>query len=107
MARKSQSVQVQDESIQNVSIVRADELAEVAWWPKLTGEEQAEVVDEGQKLATDMLRYGQSRLGMGLRLSRLKDILEPHNVFQKFLKRYFNMSKRTAYRHIKKYNNVK
>lgn len=76
------------------------------WWNKLSDDEKNAVQSEGQQLATSLLNYGQSRLAIGEHLSKLRDTLEPHNLFGKFL-RNFHFSKRTAYRYIRGYENAK
>lgn len=77
----------------------------LAWWEKLNKDEQSVVLDEGQKLAKAMLDHGRSRLAIGEHLSKLQSVLEPHNVFGRFLKN-FHFSKRTAYRYIKGFQNA-
>lgn len=73
---------------------------------KLKPEEQSGVQEHSVKLARAMLINGASRAEMGLQLQALQGILEPHNVFGRFLKKYFRLSKRSAYRYIGEYENA-
>jgi len=91
----------------SLSTVRVPNLSKLTWWNELSPSEQAEVEDQSKNLAIARVMEGQSRLRMGLHLSTLKDILEPHGVYQKFIKRYFNFSLKTSYRYINGYNNAK
>jgi hypothetical protein len=86
-------------------IVKAEMFTTLPWWDKLTAHEQSNVIAEGQKLAQSMLTYGQARLQVGEHLAALQGILEPHNLFGKFLKT-FRFSVRTAYRYIAGYKNA-
>ncbi len=81
-------------------------LAELGWWDKLDEAEQDAVMAEGRALSVAMLQYGTSRLKIGEHLAKLQSVLEPHNLFGKFLKN-FHFSKRTAYRYIAGFNNAK
>lgn len=78
----------------------------LAWWEKLNTGEQNVVLQEGRKLAAAMLQHGNSRLSIGEHLTNLQNILEPHNLFGKFL-RNFHFSKRTAYRYIAGFKHAK
>jgi len=86
-------------------LVPPEAFSTLAWWEKLNKEEQNVVVNEGRKLARAMLAHGQSRLAIGEHLSKLQSVLEPHNIFGRFLKN-FHFSKRTAYRYIKGFQNA-
>src|SRR6266403_1211578 len=66
---------------------------------------KTEAITEGQKLAQALLHYGQARLQVGEHLAMLQTILEPHNLFVRFL-RAFRFSQRTAYRYIAGYKNA-
>jgi hypothetical protein len=87
------------------SLVPPDAFTTLAWWEKLNEDERKVVVDEGRQLAKAMLDHGRSRIAIGQHLSRLQGVLEPHNVFGRFLKN-FHFSKRTAYRYIKGFQNA-
>lgn len=102
MARRNSQLSVSEVA----GIVKADAFAQLPWWDKLNGTEKQEVLLTGQKLGQALLHYGQSKLSIGEYLSALKAILEPHNVFQKFLSQ-FHFSKSSAYRYIKGYENAK
>ncbi len=78
----------------------------LSWWEKLNEGEQSAVLQEGRLLAQSMLNYGRSRLAIGEHLTKLQGVLEPHNLFGRFLKN-FHFSKRTAYRYIAGYQNAK
>lgn len=77
----------------------------LSWWNKLSEQEQLTVKTEGEQLATELLNHGRSRLAIGEHLSKLQAILEPHNLFGKFLKTY-HFNSRTAYRYIRGYENA-
>lgn len=87
------------------ALVPPDAFNTLAWWEKLNKDEQNVVITEGQQLAKAMLDHGRSRLAIGQHLAKLQSVLEPHNVFGRFLKN-FHFSKRTAYRYIKGYQNA-
>jgi len=78
----------------------------LAWFEKLSQEEKNAVQAEGRALSQAMLQYGRSRLSIGEHLTKLQAILEPHNMFSRFLKTY-HFNKRTAYRYIAGFNNAK
>lgn len=71
----------------------------LSWFTKLNKDEQSAVTREGEALAQALLQYGRAKLAVGEHLTKLQGILEPHNLFQRFLKHY-NFNKRTAYRYI-------
>ncbi len=68
--------------------------------------EQSTVVTEGQALAGAMLSEGQAKMEVGKHLAAVKAVLEPHNLFQKFLKRFTKYSIPTAYRYMRRYENA-
>lgn len=76
------------------------------WWEKLNAEEQTTVQAEGRLLAQSLLINGASRLAVGEHLTKLQGVLEPHNLFGRFLKN-FHFSKRSAYRRITEFRNAK
>lgn len=73
---------------------------------KLSEDEKTAVVNETHLLAKALLDYGKSRLAVGEHLAKLQSLLEPHNLFGRFLKN-FHFSKRTAYRYIAGFNNAR
>lgn len=81
-------------------------LSALPWMTKLSPEEQREVQSEGTKLAQSLLHYGQSKLAVGEHLAKLQGLLEPHRLFQRFLK-FYHFNKRTAYRYISGFRNAK
>jgi len=87
-------------------LVPPDAFDTLSWWKKLNNDEQSAVMHEGRLLAQALLDFGKSRLAVGEHLSKLQGLLEPHNLFGRFLKN-FHFSKRTAYRYIAGYNNAK
>lgn len=89
-----------------VLAISADTFSALSWWKKLSADEHVAVVNESKMLAQSLLHFGQAKVAIGEHLERLQGILEPHNVFQKFLKQ-FRFSKRTAYRYIAGYKNAK
>jgi hypothetical protein len=80
-------------------------IVKASWFEKLDENEKGAVKAESEQLAVAMLNFGRSRLSIGEHLSKLRDVLEPHNVFGKFLKN-FHFSKRTAYRYIRGFENA-
>lgn len=89
-----------------VASISVDTFSALSWWKKLSAEDHVAVVSESKMLAQSLLHFGQAKVAIGEHLERLQGILEPHNVFQKFLKQ-FQFSKRTAYRYIAGYKNAK
>jgi hypothetical protein len=87
-------------------LVPPDAFNTLAWWEKLQPAEQTTVMHEGRLLAQAMLDHGKSRLAIGEHLEKLQGVLEPRNLFGKFLKNY-HFSKRTAYRYIAGFKNAK
>jgi hypothetical protein len=77
-----------------------------SWWKKLSNEEQSAVQQESSLLAKALVDFGKSKLAIGEHLTKLQAVLEPHNLFGRFLKN-FHFSKRTAYRYIAGFNNAK
>lgn len=88
------------------SVVPASVFTSLAWWDKINAEEQQLVLSAGTRLAQAMLINGASRLAIGEHLTQLQGVLEPHNIFGKFLKN-FHFSKKTAYRRIAEFKNAK
>lgn len=88
------------------AVLSPDAFATQSWFKKLNNEEQTAVQKEGRLLAKAMLVYGKSKLAVGEHLAKLQAVLEPHNLFGRFLKN-FHFSKRTAYRYIAGFNNAK
>lgn len=75
-------------------------------WDKLNPQEQSVVQTESQLLAQSLIVNGASRLSIGEHLTKLQGVLEPHNLFVKFLKN-FHFSRRSAYRRINEFKNAK
>lgn len=78
----------------------------ISGWDKLSAEEKKAAASEGRQLSQALLQYGRSKLAVGEHLTKLQAILEPHNLFSRFLKT-FHFNKRTAYRYIAGFNNAK
>lgn len=78
----------------------------LSWWDKLSTKEQDVVKTEGEQLAVSLLNYGRSRLAIGEHLLRIKEVLEPKQLFVKFL-RSFHFSVKTAYRYMNGFENAK
>ena len=87
-------------------LVPAEAFATLQGWDKLNEDEQNTVITEGHNLAVALLAHGNSRIAIGEHLSKLRSVLEPHNMFTRFLKN-FHFSKRTAYRYISGFENAK
>lgn len=88
------------------ALVPSSVFTTLAWWDKINADEQQVVLSAGTRLAQAMLINGASRLAIGEHLTQLQGVLEPHNVFGKFLKN-FHFSKKTAYRRIAEFKNAK
>lgn len=78
----------------------------LSWWEKLNKDEQTAVKSEGEQLAVALLNYGRSRLAVGEHLLKIKEVLEPHKLFVKFL-RNFHFSVKSAYRYMNGFTNAK
>lgn len=88
-----------------VATIKPEIFSALSWWKKLSAQEQTAVIGESQQLGSSLLQFGQARLAVGQHLEKIQAILEPHNVFQKFLKT-FRFSPRTAYRYISGFKNA-
>lgn len=88
------------------ALVPAATFTNLSWWKQLNETEQKTVLAEGEQLAFALYNYGHARLAVGEHLSKIREVLEPHNLFEKFLKN-FHFSKRTAYRYIAGFSNAK
>lgn len=77
----------------------------LSWWKELNESEQKTILAEGEQLAFALYNYGHARLAVGEHLSKIHEVLQPHNLFEKFL-RNFHFSKRTAYRYIAGFKNA-
>lgn len=75
------------------------------WWAKLSQPEQQTVDQNTVDLAEDLRAEHESQIASGQRLAALQGVLEPHNVFTRYLT-HFHLNKRTAYRRIAKYRNA-
>lgn len=87
------------------NLVPTQAITSLSWFEKLNDGEKAAVISETQFLAGALLQHGQSKLAVGEHLSKLRDVLEPHNLFGRYLKN-FHFSKRTAYRYITGFKNA-
>src|SRR6266496_1014598 len=104
MKKAPEALTVTQKELSTISPVTA--LQSLAWWDKLNDDEKNSVIAASQRLGEALVTFGTSRLAIGEHLTRLQAVLEPHNLFQRFLKN-FHFSKRTAYRYIAGYNNAK
>src|SRR6266436_5497005 len=86
-------------------VISPDVFAKIPGWKKLSDDEKDVVEAEGSQLARAMMTFGYSRLAIGSHLAKVQKVLEPHSVFGKFLKT-FSLSRRTAYRFIRKFENA-
>lgn len=90
----------------DTALVPVETFTELNFWQELNDKEQATVIQEGEQLAVAMLNYGRSRLAIGEHLFNIQRILEPKNVFTKFLSKVCHFSPKTAYRYINGYKNA-
>lgn len=88
-----------------IQILPPATFASMKGWEKLNPQEQTVVQSEGQMLAQALIVNGASRLSIGEHLTKLQGVLEPHNLFVKFL-RNFHFSRRSAYRRINEFKNA-
>ncbi len=96
----------EQEEIKAISVIPSTAFTQQTWWDKLNEDEQKTVLNESQQLAGAMLVYGNSRLSIGEHLTKLQAVLEPHNLFTRYLKT-FHFSKKTAYRYIAGFKNAR
>src|SRR5258708_7023451 len=87
-AEKETTLDLAPETVEAEALVPPEAFNTLAWWEKLAPEEQNVVMQEGRLLAQAMLENGRSRLAIGEHLSKLQSILEPHNLFGRFLKNF-------------------
>jgi hypothetical protein len=80
-------------------------LQALKWFAKIDQPQQAVVIEETVGLAEDLHTVNEGMLNVGERLTKLQGILEPHNIFNRYLA-HFHFSKRTAYRWIAKFKNA-
>jgi hypothetical protein len=80
-------------------------LQALKWFGKIDQPQQAVVIEETVGLAEDLHTVNEGMLHVGERLTKLQGILEPHNIFNRYLA-HFHFSKRTAYRWIAKFKNA-
>lgn len=106
MYNRKQRRTVSDAIVETNAVKLVPEFSKIKGWDGLNNEEQKMVVVEGQQLAVALLQFGHSRIAIGEHLTKLRSILEPHNMFERFLKN-FHFSKRTAYRYIAGFENAK
>lgn len=87
------------------SLVPETAYTELNWWERLDPQEQNKVKAEGEQLAVALLNHGRSRLAIGEHLRNIQAVLEPKNLFVKFLKN-FHFSVKTAYRYMNGFTNA-
>lgn len=90
----------------SIALVPESVFTQLSWWDKLNANEQQTVKAEGEQLAVSLLNYGKSRLAIGEHLLSIKEVLEPKQLFVKFL-RNFHFSVKTAYRYMNGFTNAK
>jgi hypothetical protein len=88
-----------------VTLVPESAYTELNWWDRLDVNEQKAVKTEGEHLAVALLNHGRSRLAIGEHLLNIQKVLEPKNLFVKFLKN-FHFSTKTAYRYMNGFKNA-
>jgi hypothetical protein len=86
-------------------VISTNTLTGLPWWSKISIQEQSAVMEETQLLAGSLLDVGKARLKVGEHLTKLQGILEPHNLFSRYLKT-FHFSRKTAYRYIAGFKNA-
>lgn len=86
---------------QAIYTVTVEELRELRGWTKLDPKEQTAVLSESRELGRALYQEGQSRLASGRILDNISQILAPKKLFARFLRRYFHMTRQTAYNYIK------
>lgn len=83
--------------------VKLDDLEEMRGWKRLEPQEKTDVRTEFRAIAEALHTEGQSRLAVGKHLSAVQSILSPKLLFASFLRRYFHMSRSTAFGYIDLY----
>lgn len=83
--------------------ISLSDLAEMRGWSKLKPEEQSVINQRSRDLAEGLHAEGQSRLANGKNLFAIQEILAPRRMFDRFLRRYFHMSRSTAFVYITLY----
>jgi hypothetical protein len=78
-------------------------LPTIKGWDKLTDTERKTVVDETLETSKALHAVSEARLAVGEHLYTVKQILEPHKLFEKWLKAMFHLSRATAYRYMDLY----
>lgn len=86
-------------------LVPVNVLLTLQGWTALTAREQALVEKETKALGEALIGYGRSRLAIGEHLTRVREVLEPKQLFSKYLVAY-NLKRSTAYKHITAYENA-
>lgn len=76
------------------------ELKAMRGWAKLLPKEQLALRAEHREIAKCLHSEGQSRLAVGKHLLTTSEILSPRRLFAFYLKRFFHMSKSTAFNYI-------
>lgn len=87
--------------------VRSVEVESMRGWDRLRPAEQQVVRKESDALLRTPMDAGRARLAIGEHLARLRDVLEPRKMFERYLKSeglsIFKISRATAYRYINTY----
>lgn len=86
-------------------LVPVNMLSALQGWSTLTSREQALVEKETKALGEALIGYGRSRLAIGEHLTRVREVLEPKQLFSKYLAAY-NLKRSTAYKHMTSYENA-
>lgn len=82
------------------AITELPQLEAEPWWNQLTTNEQKLVRDEDEGVAQDIMITGRARLSLGQRFKKLREVLEPKGVFERYCSGRFQMSVRSVYRYI-------
>src|SRR5213592_3529738 len=77
-------------------------LESLTWWKKV--KHQDRVIASSESLAQHLYINGRSRLGIGKDLLDIQKVLEPQELWYRFLKQ-FHFKKTSAYRYINEYKN--
>ena len=85
---------------QAIYTVTVEELREFRGWKKFDPKEQSTILAESRELGRSLYSEGQSRLASGRNLENLSQVLSPKRAFSRFLRKYFHMTRQTAYNYI-------
>lgn len=82
------------------------ELEQISGWGQLATQEQQMVREETKQLYGDAHQAGESRLSMGKRLAKIRDVLKPKRMWEHYIRK-LKISRATVNRLIDDYNTTR